>query len=463
MTAWFLILLFTGFWTGLTLIEYVSSLENQLINISRGDILFSIFFVFFAKSAAEVVENTLRNKTLKHLVTSPASFKKIEFSRLLKVFWYNMLLFAISMSIIALITPLFNITLPIDLYFFPHLYLSIAVSIIMGFNIAVFSHLPKVRYKIATLLLYGQYILLTWKVMHSNVSDIGLLIYLTLLGTLSLLILVCSSKLFIQSWKHGVTTSTASPLRFHTAGDFLPKIIAPPIRRVAEKEIIIRWRRRESPASVSMVTVISGALIFLFYQLGPKPDFGLGFGKYFYPILIGMSLYLAVVLVTVLPSLTLFSREGKRLWAQKTLPISSEDVVWGKLFSMLFYSPLIPILIAIPLPILLDFPIYFLFFAVASSFAMIFSFSGIGVWAAVRFPNFDESVDGAPDVITMYIILITCLFAGALLTGYPLQILERDYFLGLLAMIYSADIAAFMMVILVKRSSVHYENLELDM
>ncbi len=463
MTAWFIILLITGFWGALYLIEYASTIENPLITPSRGDIIFVLFFFIFVKSTVEMSDNTLRNKKLKHLFSSPISIRGILYVRFLKIFWYNMLLVALSASIVSLLVPLFDISLPIDYFFFPHLYALFLLAPLVGTNLAVISHLKSIPKRLVGIAVYGQIITLVWRITHINILATTFFIYVGILTTLSLAVLFLIPPLFLESWKKGVTTATESPLRLHQAGDFLPQRIPKAIRRVAEKEILIRWRRREAPASIGIVVLIGVALLYFLHLLGPKPDLDLGLGKYFYPILIGMSLYLAVVLQTVIPSLSLFGREGSRLWVLKTLPVKSTDIVWGKTISMLFYTPLIPLAIAIPLPLILGYPPLLVLFSFFVSVVMIFSFTGLGVWAGSRFPNFNEEVDGAPDVMTMYTILIACLIVGAVLTAYPMFVFQIDRIVGVLTIIFSADVSALILHLLVDNSAKSYESIEVDM
>jgi len=158
MTMWFLLLLFTGFGLVLFLMEYASTLDELFIEPTRGDVLFSIFFFLFAKTSAETVDDTFRNKRLKYLITSPTTSKKIVFSRLLKEIWYNILLVAVSLVIVTLLVYLFNINLPLDTYFIPHLYILILLAPISGFFLAMLSQLRDLKKKLLGLFLYGQVI-----------------------------------------------------------------------------------------------------------------------------------------------------------------------------------------------------------------------------------------------------------------------------------------------------------------
>lgn len=463
MSIWFVLLLFTGFGLVLFLIEYASTLDELFIEPTRGDVLFSIFFFIFAKTSAETVDDTFRNKRLKYLLTSPMSTRKIVISRLLKEVWYNLLLVSVSLSIVTSLVYIFGIQLPLDVYFIPHLYIIVLLAPISGFFMAMLSQLRDLKRKLTGLFLYGQIIPLVFYIVRGveGSLDIFLFVFLILISTVSLILI--TSDLFLESWIHGVTTDTGSSFRFHEAGDFLPKFIKKPIHRIAEKEILERWRRRESLGTLGVIGFIGLGLFFMYFRFGTTPDLGLDVDDYLYPLLIGMGLYLGVVIQIVLPSLTLFSREGRKMWAIKVLPLDSEEVIWGKVLAMLFLSWTIILMIALPLPIVLGYDIELILFSIISAMVMILSFTGVSVWASVKFPNYDESSDGAPDIITMYSILMLCLIISILLLSIPAIAFQIDRFIGILSLIFAADMSLLLLLILVKRAAIHYETIQIDM
>ncbi len=460
MTAWFLILLFGGFWMTLRLIEFAATLEDPLLQPTRGDVLFALFIVIMSKASVETVENTLRNQELKHIFTSPVDMKDISLARFLKVFWYNLLLVALAMFIVTVVIYGFGISLPIGPYFFPHLYILLVIAPLIGFNMAILSHIDSLWKKILLLVLYGQNITLIWKALQAGLEPLHLSLFLSLIGVASFLVLLCSVQLFFKSWKRGIITSTDISFHFHDAGDFLPKVVPETIRRVAEKDFLTRWRRRQIPASLGVTGLISGGLLFFFYQLGPDPELGLEMGAFIYPMLIAISLYLAIVLQIVLPLLSVYGREGENMWALKILPSSPDQIAWGKTLSLLLFSPLIPLLISLPLPILLGYSMSKVLFIFIAGIVMIFSLSGIGIWAGARFPNFDG---GSPDIITMYTVLIICLIFSAAYLSVPMTIYLRDEFLGILGLILAGDLAALQLVLLVGRSGKLFEEMEMSM
>lgn len=463
MTAWFLILLIGGFWMVLNLIEFAANLEDPFINPSKGDVLFGLFFFIMAKASAETVENTFQNKSLKHFFSTSIKTRNIQLSRLLKVEWYNLLLIALSMAVASSIIIPFGIDFPIDNYFFLHLYALMMIAPIIGFNLGTITYIRKLPLKILALFIYGQNITLIWQSLHGNYEPVFLLYFFISLGILSFLVTLSSTKQFFDSWKYGTVSATNNLLRFHNAGDFVPKIFPNNIRKITEKEILIRWRRRETPTAIGVTVLIGVGLMFFYFSYGPAPEFDLGIGDFFYPMLISISLYLAAALQVVIPSLSLFGREGRRLWTLKSSPIPSKDVIWGKMLSMLFFTPIILLSIALPIPILLNYELSYIFFILFAAVAMIFIFVGIGIWASSKFPNFNESVEGSPDIITMYTVLVVDLIAALIFISFPASLFMFDSILGLLGMIFFADMSALILVFLVSRSSKLYDKIEMTM
>ena len=463
MTTWFILLLIIGFSATLLVSEYVISLEIEILLLSRADILFVIFFFFMGKASSETLDNVLKNKRLKHLFTSPVNVQRIRDTFFMKIIWYNLLLLAISVSLAGSLIHLLNIGLNIDGFFFLHLYLVVIAAVIIGFNIALLSRVANKIYRYIALFIYGQNITAIWYVLNNsnNFENASLMLFGIVL--LSVLVYHTTTQLFLDSWVSESSRSVSSDVHIKGKNPILSKCTSKAVCSVTEKEILDRWRSKETKASVSIVAVIGIGLLFMFYQLGPDPDLGLGLEEFFYPIFIGMSVFLAVSLQIVIPSLTLFGREGKRLWAMKVLPIKPRDVVYGKLISMMVFSPMILISIALPLPIILGYPITHVLFILFSTAALIFVSSGIAIWAAARFPNFDESVNGAPDVMTMYIVMMSCLILGGMLVLPSLAVFMQDNILGLFLIVLSADMGALITIQLAKEASKLYDRIQLDM
>jgi len=461
MTFWFIILIFGGFWLILSLIEFLADLDELILNPSQGNVLFSIFFFFAAKSSAETVEGILRDKSQKHYFSSPLDTDSIFYSKLLRVWFYNLLLFGIAMSVVSFVIEIWNIKLPIDHQFIILLYLIIFLAPLIGFNISVLSHIKNRWLKKINLVLAGQMITLTAIALHSRLSLSHQVGYLFLILGASLIISVfVSAPLYEEVWSN--TSQNTESSNIHHKSLKLPKSISKSTRLIAEAEFKRRWRRRQVPGSLIVVTMMGIGLVIIYLSLGPQPDLGLDLGKYFYPSLIAMTAFLGTIIHTLIPSLNLFSRDGSRLWSLYTLPTEMKNLVLGKAIAIILTSLIIIVMIALPLPLILGYPFSFVIFSIFSSFIFIFLMSGIGLWAASKFPNFNESTNGAPDIITMYSMIMLALILSWIFLAIPVTLLELDRILALLSVILAADLSALLMIWMFKRSSVILEDMELN-
>jgi len=461
MTLWFILLMFGGFWLILSMIEFLAGLDELLLNPSQGNVLFSIFFFFVAKSSAETIEGVLRDKAQKYYFSTPLNSSSIFYSKLLRVWFYNLLLFGIAMSIVSFVVRIWDIKLPIDGRFLILLYILMFLAPLVGFNISVISHVKDRWLKKINLVVAGQMITLTAIILHSGLSFFHQVGYATLMLVSSLIIAVfLNATLYEEVWTNTSQNTESSTL--HRRGLKLPNFISESTRLIAEVEFKRRWRRRQVPASIAVVIMMGIGLISIYSSLGPRPDLGLGLGKYFYPSLIAMTAFLAAVIHTLIPSLNLFSRDGVRLWCIRTLPSEMKKIASGKGLAIILTSPIIILMIALPLPLILDYPLSFVVFSAFSSSVFIFVMSGIGLWAAAKFPNFNESTKGSPDIITMYSMIMLAMMLSVMFLSVPFTLIEVDQILAILGVILAADLSALFMILMFKRSSIILENMELD-
>lgn len=463
MTAWFFILLITGFSTVLFMAEYVSTLDLDFFFVDRGDILFVAFFFFMGKAASETQDGGYRNDSLKHYFTAPIRDNEIQNMIFLKVLWYNLLLLAISVFLTWVLLSVLSVELFIDGYFFLHLYLVVFLGVIVGFNSATIVNSFQGLMKVVALVIYAQNISLVLMITRSETDHLTTVVYLIFLSLLSFVLFFFLSPVFKDAWIKCTSSSKKYGSGYIQPIRLFRKCAKKPFCRIAEKEMLERWRRKETGSVLGIIVLISIGLVLLYRQLGPEPDLGLGLDEFFYPTFIGMGVFLAVSLQVLIPSLTLFSREGKRMWAIMTLPIEPEEIIKGKLLSLLIFTPLIPITIVLPLTILIGYPITYVLFTFFASITLIFIASGIGIWASARFPNFDESVDGAPDVMTMYIVLMVTLILGGIFVSLPITILLADSLLGLLSITIAMVIAGTFMAFMCWRATCIYQMMQLEM
>jgi len=403
----------------------------------------------------------LRDKSQKHYFSSPLDPSSIFYSKLLRVWFYNLLLFGIAMTVVSFIVRIWNIELPIDSYFLILLYLLMVLAPLVGFNISVLSHVKNRWLKKINLVGSSQMITLTAIILHSGLNSLYKSGYtvLILVGSFMIVFFSCAS-MYEEAWT--ITSQNTENSAPHQKDLKLPKVISASTRLIAEAEFKRRWRRKQIPGSLFVVSMMGVGLIFIYSSLGPNPDLGLGLGKYFYPSLVVMTAFLAAVIHILIPSLNLFSRDGLRLWSLLTLPREMNKVVLGKSLAIILTSPIIILMIVVPLPLILKYPLSFVFFSIFSSVIFIFLMSGIGVWAAAKFPNFNESTKGAPDIITMYSMIMLTLILSVIFLGVPSALLEIDRVLAVLSVILATDLSALLMMGMFKKSSTILENMELN-
>ena len=148
-----------------------------------------------------------------------------------------------------------------------------------------------------------------------------------------------------------------------------------------------------------------------------------------------MVLFLGAVLEYVIPSLSFVGKESEKIWFLKSLPVSGKEIIMAKSYSQLLLMPVFVIMVALPLPLIIGLEMAYLLMFTLMGLAMSFFFLAIGVWAGARYPNMDPSVKGAPDIMTMYVMVMLCLLSSLVLFGVPAYIFMTDRFIALLDMV----------------------------
>jgi hypothetical protein len=141
--------------------------------------------------------------------------------------------------------------------------------------------------------------------------------------------------------------------------------------------------------------------------------------------------------------------------------VKSEKIFQAKAGALLAFTPVIVLAIAVPVPFVSGMGPGWVLFFVLAGLALAFAFTAVGIWSGTVYPNFDEGTRGAPDVMTMYLIMMACLVLGALIVGIPGLVMKYDTIVGILAMALSADWAALFLVHAVRRSARNYDRLEM--
>jgi hypothetical protein len=176
--------------------------------------------------------------------------------------------------------------------------------------------------------------------------------------------------------------------------------------------------------------------------------------------LVCIGLYIAAVLQYAMLGLGSLGKEGGNFWILKHLPVNSERIFQAKAGALLAFTPVTVLAIAVPVPFLSGMGLGWVLFFVLAGLALAFAYTAVGIWSGTVYPNFDEGTRGAPDVMTMYLIMMACLVLGAIIVGVPGLVMKYDPLVGILSMALSADWAALFLVHAVRRSARNYDRME---
>ena len=116
------------------------------------------------------------------------------------------------------------------------------------------------------------------------------------------------------------------------------------------------------------------------------------------------------------------------------------------ILSILVMLPFIVVFVALPVPIIAGLPPISYLFSVLGAVTMFMLALGIGIWHGALYPNYHEGASYSPDIMTMYIVMMLCLFSSAVLLLPPLAIALSDKVLGFLVLVFSLDMACLIFI-----------------
>ncbi len=472
-TAWSIILMLMVFGSLTWLIAFViRNAELVSFPMEINDIVFLYFMALMGKSLLDSYHMLVERPASNFYLIQPLRNWKIVTGVLISIMALNLMILAIGLGLITMFTllhPAFYFVMP------PYLVVDFILLTLLasttGLAYGILSGLGTWKRKMAGSFLYSPMISLVWLfLLQLKWGGWDLSLALAVLAGVSLISIPLSSIFLLESWN----TMTSSKSRAHrskrnshngkgrgiTTG-FVKGYFGTSVSTVYEKEVRTLLRRREG---IGNAITLVGFLFFAFYFYQQLEGFLElpGFALDLLPIVIvGLSLFLAVILLGLVPSLGLVSKDGKNSWVFKSMPITGYEVILGKVLSILLMLPFIIILVAIPIPLLVgSSPIAFIF-SIMGATAMYLMATGLGVWHGTKYPNYNESSGNAPDVMTMYTMMMMCLFLFAFMLIPPIAIAFSDKFLGMLALTFSLDMALLILVLGVRSAGRSYEGQDL--
>jgi hypothetical protein len=438
--------------------------------LDLNDVLFLLFLAFMGKSMLDAYHTLIERQASVFLLAQPIPRAKVMAGKLVSISAFNLFLLAIGLGIITGLTLIhenMHFVIPPDIVCDAIILMMLASS--AGLTYAVMSGLASWRRKLAGALLYSPVTAMLWlSMLQLRIAGWELTLVLLVIYVMSLAIFPITSYLILEAWNTMTSSKSTSHLlaRRHRSS-FLAsgvgKYFSPATGAVFDKEVKTLLRRREG---IGNAITLLGFLVFAVYfydQLEgflTLPDFAVNL----LPILVvGLSLYLAVVMLCLVPALGAVSRDGKGSWVLKVAPVTEGEVIRGKSLAIALMLPFIVVFVALPVPLLAGLPPISFLYSALGALAMFAMFTGIGIWHGARYPNFDEASGNSPDVMTMYTVMLMCLILSVMVLGVPLAIAFADKVLGTLALIFAVDISFFILVIGMRGASKSLARMEVAM
>ena len=178
--------------------------------------------------------------------------------------------------------------------------------------------------------------------------------------------------------------------------------------------------------------------------------------------MLGISLYLGALLQCTMLGSTILGVEGKRLWIMKSNPVESLVIMKGKAAALVIMA--IPGLLSIWIPIclLVAFPFKVTIFFGQCLLILIFSNTGLGVWAGSAFANFEESERGNPDILVQFMLMGTSALFSSILLILPATVMLLDHNLGLLTGFIFILVSIGILIAGVRASASSYRSIFID-
>jgi hypothetical protein len=461
MTLWFILLMFAFTWIVLSMYAFTveQGEEGIFTDIEPNTLLLIIFFIFLAKSVADTTRRVVQNKALVFYLSQPIQQRKILFGKFVSEIVFNLLIFETILWVGLTIIVAFGIPLSLDLWYFGYAFMFAIIGTSLGFSFSIFNALRPFRRRFAVLAAEIPFFIAVYAIttdVYHSLSGWPMVLASFSLTILSLLLLFLCQRVFLDSWTFGTSANEGAKKSVYdifARTPLVPKrLMDERLRALIRRELAEKVRSGGIWGTVITVIAITYGTKYAIDTMADVDILQMSVGKYVYPLLVGMGIFAISTLEPGISSLSSVGREGKNLWILKTAPARGELIIKAKVLSNVAISPMIVLGTALFSAFYMSYytnvkliNYNFLEVAIFSTLAaqtMIFLFVGLGIWFGTKFPNFDESNKGNPDIMTMYIFSMGCLFLGLLYLSGPFYLMIKQYnTLGMLLMILSLDMS----------------------
>jgi len=468
MTVWFVLLMLSATWMGLRMAQLVASqgLDAGPLTVQPHTLLLVYFMIMMGKSVVDTNSRVTQNREMLLILGQPVDIYSALWGKFAYIALGNLTVLAVMLGTATAVHAAFTPDLSVPPWFVACLVPLTLLATAMGFIFSIITSQPGFGKRLLLTALFSQLAAALY-LSFENLKDSPdyLVPASMLLFAAGLSCVPVASRLFLAAWNFEVGGSEGVMQKATRAGSGrlfsrLTRRLDPGTRELLRKEMVINISQKEVGGTVFTIIGLAVVLVYLRTRMGEPSALAAPFMSFVLPLLVCVGLYIAAVLQYAMLGLSSLGKEGKNFWILKHLPVRSERVFEAKAGALLVFTPVIVFAIALPLPVLAGMGLDWIAFFVLAALALAFAFTGVGIWSGTVYPNFDEGTRGTPDVMTMYLIMMACLFFGGLIVGMPGLVMHYDRVIGVLCMALSADWCALFLYHAIRRSARNYDALE---
>lgn len=442
------------------------------LSLERWHMVLLVFSFFLARAVTYTYRKFLKAKELKTIFTTPLSVMEVTISKFMVNLLHMLSLFFIGLVGLH-ISLFFGMLADIEQRVLPLPLVAeglglIIVATCIGFTLPIKLQLFPVR-RAAKALAPEFIVLLCLFLTSFSVSQTSVLPPSTYLGTLmalvpaSLIIVFHSKNYSLYAWNAQVHKSSFKELDRDRRSviDVLGRFLGKQKAAIMKKDLRVLLRERDAVGTLIAAIGLNILMLFVFYFIPLESE--TEFQDLIYPFYTATGLFLCALLAGSLLALSTVGFEGKRLWILKTMPIDAHSILAAKGSAVLYLALPLTVSIVIPIPLLAKFPAEIVVFFIIEAVAFAIAFTGIGIWGAATFPNFDETMRGMPDLITQFGMIIICFVVGIFIGGIPAGMVAIQHDFGVVAAFISLMISFAIYLGCIMAAAKRFENIDITM
>ncbi|MEM3342133.1 MAG: hypothetical protein QW728_05525, partial [Thermoplasmata archaeon] len=453
LMLFFFIINLAAFYMALRLVK--SFIDQNLGLVSSNDLKIIFFLLMTGRVSISTYHEFLRNRQISNLITIPISISEVLWGKFLYMLLTTIGITEVFIIITTVLNQMPRLRIFIPFHFVLDLFLLSAAAVCIGFVFSILSSFVPLWRRLVAMALYGQLLTAVY-VIYSKLSiswqmRSSLILLITLIAFVSV---GYSFRYFLDCWNLETYTYFKTGRRPLVLFLFKPllSILNNETAHLLEKEIVINIRKRETVATLVTITMLSFLLVFMYYNMEIVITQSKRYVEGTMEFILAIGIYLAAILGCSMPALGFISKEGKSYWILRTLPLDETRILFTKLAANLLLNFPAVFLISLPVPILSGYPAYKLIFFPLITMAVFLSCSAVGLYFGVFFPNFDETKEGAPSLIIMYVSTIFCFIYSVILMSIAFTLFLKVWYIGVIVSVIEIDLGFIAIAFVMKFS-----------